>query len=1247
MVQKIKNKIGKKAVIGSMIFLSFLCAYYFSGIISVVRADTFNRSISMNVYSPSGTFSDSGEKNDDGSPIYTYEVDPGAVITVTGTIEVTSALTDTPSLGIGSIFNGTPLGYFYQNSSNPSQTVQISNCTATGGINGGASSYTYPAYGARICERVFQGGNGTYQAVFTLQVDPNATRGAGPWRIGVSSKTGNILDEDFYIKIRQAPKCSIQAFSITPSSVQSGTSASVSFAFGTGGPFPWTLSVLSGGTYAPVTSGTDSSGQVSTGNLTYSPSNPTQTYRLTCTSPVNSESQDRVVTISQPPVVTTPPECTLTSGSTSVYTNQSVTFTGINGDGNFNWSAQGGNPSSKSTLNVGSDTFTTSFSTSGTYDRIKLTDGIGRQTQCPSITVSDPVVSTAGQCGSSNGQSFSTLSSSSAGLCALGVVTGFSGTGPWTWQCAGTNGGANASCSAVKTSNPPACTGTISANPNPIITSQPVGVTTISTNATCEYDLRVSSPSGTLAMMGGPGAGTYTSGAWVNNGTVFYLQKRGDTTSAGTLAQVTVNLQAPAPSGPVCGNGIQETGEQCDRGSANGACPSTCSISCRLNSCSAPASCGDGIVQSTEQCDNGAQNTNSCPVSSVSVQKCNTSCAIYYCLPTTGGSGGKSTLSITQFYLTDQNGNIKSTFNIGEKIYPYLAIINNSSYTTAFLPGGGPVFYNSIYGNKSGNIPKNTSSDINVYTSDSSMLAPHASRVYSLTSNHSLWSQDYWTVNTAGTYTARAYANSFVNLDTVDFNSQASTPYTVVGPTPPAPDLKLTAWADKAHTTVWWAPYVNTDGPVMLHYGYDYTLSWGAVSGATSCTLDGASVNVNGGSSIFTTNALTKTHTLSCTGAGGSGSDSLVVNTPPPPTNLVLSCPTPGTTLSATWSLPAGYSSSYFYESPTVAGVSTSVGTSQSFSTTPGQTYSVWVHSAYGANGASSSYILQNTTCVDPSASGSCITPTAGTVTAPTTAQTGTPIAVSCNYGVNNAYVTLNPSECTFVNWTGTGNTTANFSCAALSSAQTKTYTCTVANHTGFANLCSIPTPATASKTVAVSTAVVTPTLNLSATTPTSALPRTTTLTWTTTGSPTSCTASGGWSGAKSIAGGSETVTGFSTPTTFTLVCQNSAGSVTRQVTVTPIILTTYNLTVQPSYGGTVASDDGGISCGISCVKSYSNGTTVTLRAVPSSSAWKFVGWEGDCTRPTSGNVCAVSVTGAAKTAKALFSLDPLNYQEF
>jgi hypothetical protein len=51
-----------------------------------------------------------------------------------------------------------------------------------------------------------------------------------------------------------------------------------------------------------------------------------------------------------------------------------------------------------------------------------------------------------GQCGSDNNQD---LSSTPTHLCNSGTASGVSGSGPWTWSCTGSNGGATASCSAL------------------------------------------------------------------------------------------------------------------------------------------------------------------------------------------------------------------------------------------------------------------------------------------------------------------------------------------------------------------------------------------------------------------------------------------------------------------------------------------------------------------------------------------------------------------------------------------------------------------------------------------------------------------------------------------------------------------------------------------------------------------------------------------------------------------------------
>jgi hypothetical protein len=58
------------------------------------------------------------------------------------------------------------------------------------------------------------------------------------------------------------------------------------------------------------------------------------------------------------------------------------------------------------------------------------------------------IVPVSGVCGSSSGQAL--LSIPSSGLCSSGTQSSVSGSGPWAWSCAGSSGGADASCSATK-----------------------------------------------------------------------------------------------------------------------------------------------------------------------------------------------------------------------------------------------------------------------------------------------------------------------------------------------------------------------------------------------------------------------------------------------------------------------------------------------------------------------------------------------------------------------------------------------------------------------------------------------------------------------------------------------------------------------------------------------------------------------------------------------------------------------------
>ncbi len=101
---------------------------------------------------------------------------------------------------------------------------------------------------------------------------------------------------------------------------------------------------------------------------------------------------------------------------------------------------------------------------------------------------------------------------------------------------------------------PPVPTGTISANPDPIVVcdGSGLGVTTLTwtSTGTSEVQVRIGAPDGPLMAHTGPN-GSQTTGKWVGNGTPFYLQNVTGglpLTSANTLAVVAVAVRT------VCGS---------------------------------------------------------------------------------------------------------------------------------------------------------------------------------------------------------------------------------------------------------------------------------------------------------------------------------------------------------------------------------------------------------------------------------------------------------------------------------------------------------------------------------------------------------------------------------------------------------------------------------------------------------------------------------------------------------------------
>lgn len=186
----------------------------------------------------------------------------------------------------------------------------------------------------------------------------------------------------------------------------------------------------------------------------------------------------------------------------------------------------------------------------------------------------------------------------------------------------------------------------------------------------------------------------------------------------------------------------------------------------------------------------------------------------------------------------------------------------------------------------------------------------------------------------------------------------------------PTPDLKISTWYVLAdiNGNVFPTTYNSVNGPVESYLNEPYSLSWGAVPNATSCTLDGVAVPTTAYSiNTYTATALNRVHTLTCTNVTGqSASDTVTVTVPPPPTGLAkTSCSPDGTQMTLGWAIPGGYSNSYFRAASASWGYNSSYVdfwsfdpafqdnnaiTSKTITVVPGLSYHVWVHTKNNSN---------------------------------------------------------------------------------------------------------------------------------------------------------------------------------------------------------------------------------------------------------------------------------------------------------
>ena len=317
--------------------------------------------------------------------------------------------------------------------------------------------------------------------------------------------------------------------------------------------------------------------------------------------------------------------------------------------------------------------------------------------------------------------------------------------------------------------------------------------------------------------------------------------------------------------------------------------------------------------------------------------------------------------------------------------------------------------------------------------------------------------------------------------------------------------------------------------PPSVNSGGSATLTWSS-SYASGCTASGNWSGIKPVSGTASTGPLTSSASfaLTCTGGGGAATQTVnvAVNAPgaPPPPSIALSA-TPST-------IASGGTTTLSWTASNVTACTATGGWSgaKAFSGSEARVGLVatttFALTCSGAGGTASQAVTVNVTPATPP---------------PTVALSAVPNAIVQGASASLTWSSTNATACTASgDWTGAKTTQGTQSTGTLTTARAYSYGLSCTGPGGVASR---------SATVVVSATPPAPSVSLSANPAQIARGGTSTLSWSATNAST-CTASGGWSGAKAISG-SQTTSALSQSTTFTLACTGSGGTTTRSVSVT------------------------------------------------------------------------------------------------
>ncbi len=370
--------------------------------------------------------------------------------------------------------------------------------------------------------------------------------------------------------------------------------------------------------------------------------------------------------------------------------------------------------------------------------------------------------------------------------------------------------------------------------------------------------------------------------------------------------------------------------------------------------------------------------------------------------------------------------------------------------------------------------------------------------------------------------------------------------------------------------------------PSSVTEGETAKVTW-TTSNATACTGLGAWSGTEPLSGSLTTAGLTATtiYTLSCTGPGGSATQSAVISvTPAAPTVSFGASPSTiskGTAATLNWSSTHATSC---IASGSWTGTKSLAGSQSTGSLQSSATYSL------KCTGTGGTATQSTTVAVTASAVAPSVTLSAG------------PSAVKSGGSSTLTWSATNATSCAASGaWSGSKPVSGSQSTGALTSNASYTLTCTGSG-------------GTAAQTATVSVTAPTPTLSFSANPSTVTSGNSATLTWTA-ANATSCSASGPWTGSKAVSG-SQSTGALNASATYSLTCTGAGGVATQTATVS---------VTDPAPVVTISANP-------TTLKSGST-STLTWSSTHATSCTASGGWGG--TEPVSGSITTVALSTTTK----------------